>query len=120
MALHDREQRDSLYSRFVEEYERLIYPSDRQTPEAITKQKATRSAAEDLAELYQGRLNQRAWGMHWFEELGEPPTPIDCWLFSHAVLEMFAAISQTLEASGPAEKMSASFLALDLRPPVNP
>ncbi len=97
LALLSKERSDPRQTELVREYERLIYPTSRQALGATVKLVAMKSAMNDLAELYEGEHSEGAWGKQWFEQLGELPNPVDCWLFSNAAMQMLAAVSQMLE-----------------------
>ncbi|GEM_PF-3568447 len=104
MVLLKKEQEDARYAELVKEYERLIYPSDKPTPEALAKLEALRTAMQDIARLGGEDLRSRSkwpaltWAREWFEELGElPRNPVDCMVFGIACMLLWIAVAKTVE-----------------------
>ena len=99
MTLLSREQEDSKYSELVTEYERLIYPSEKPTPEGLAKVSALKAAMQDMADLINhGKGKEFTWSRKWFEQLGElPANPVTCVSFSLGCMEFEIAIEKTLE-----------------------
>lgn len=114
MVLLGKEQKDPRYSKIIEEYERLIYPSAEPTAEGVAKASALKSAMRDIAELIgdgdtginsTGNADAFArgsrWSRKWFEDLGGlPGNPVTCWMFALGVMELSGAIARTVSEMG--------------------